>query len=224
MSQGMAVGAGLGLLREAVGHPQAVEGRAVIGGGRGELVEHLRKTMGAGVADGLEPPARRGEEPGGQRIMNGWTRRAIIASFTSRAPIFLPRYSGVRPTIMPATKMPMMMKISMLIMPTPLPPKMQFSHMPDHGREAGHRVEAVLLRVHRAAGHVCGDRREGGARPRSRSASPCLRDCPGAGPPAGPRPRAGSPPAFRPAPWRWGSRRFGPRDGRSMPGFGLSVS
>ena len=32
------------------------------------------------------------------------TRTESIASFTSRASIFLPRYSGVRPTIRPAMK------------------------------------------------------------------------------------------------------------------------
>ena len=68
--------------------------------------------------------------PVGKRIMIGWTSRAIIASFISRPPIFLPKYSGVRPTIWPATKMPTIRKEQELIMPTPLPPKMQLTHMP----------------------------------------------------------------------------------------------
>ena len=38
---------------------------------------------------------------------------ASMAILTSRASIFLPTYSGVRPTIRPATKMAMMTKISM---------------------------------------------------------------------------------------------------------------
>jgi hypothetical protein len=63
-------------------------------------------------------------------------QKGETASFTSRAPIFFPRYSGVRPTIWPAMKMPMITYISMLIMPTPLPPKMQFSHMPTMGARA----------------------------------------------------------------------------------------
>ena len=57
-----------------------------------------------------------------------------------------------------------MTNISMLIMPTPLPPKMQFSHIPTMGEIAGDRIEAVLLGVHGAAGHIGGDRGEDGAR------------------------------------------------------------
>ena len=38
---------------------------------------------------------------------------ASIAILTSRASIFLPRYSGVRPTISPATNMAMMANSSM---------------------------------------------------------------------------------------------------------------
>ena len=86
-----------------------------------------------------------------------------MASFISRAPILLPRYSGVRPTIMPAMKMPTMRKSSMLIMPTPLPPNTQFSHMPTIGRERRQRVQAVHLGVDGAAGHVGGDGGEGRA-------------------------------------------------------------
>ena len=38
------------------------------------------------------------------RMISGRTRMASIAIFTSLASIFLPRYSGVRPTISPAMK------------------------------------------------------------------------------------------------------------------------
>ena len=38
------------------------------------------------------------------RYISGSTRIASIAILTSRASIFLPTYSGVRPTIRPATK------------------------------------------------------------------------------------------------------------------------
>jgi hypothetical protein len=38
------------------------------------------------------------------RYIKGSTRIANIAILTSRASIFLPTYSGVRPTIRPATK------------------------------------------------------------------------------------------------------------------------
>ena len=43
----------------------------------------------------------------------GEARMAITVSFTSRASIFLPTYSGVRPTIRPAMKTLRMQKISM---------------------------------------------------------------------------------------------------------------
>ena len=45
----------------------------------------------------------------GPRIRTGWMSRASMASFISRASIFLPRYSGVRPTIRPAMKTATMM-------------------------------------------------------------------------------------------------------------------
>ena len=49
---------------------------------------------------------------------------ASIAILTSLASIFLPTYSGVRPTIRPATKIAMMTKRSMPYMPAPTPPTM----------------------------------------------------------------------------------------------------
>ncbi len=45
-------------------------------------------------------------------------------------------------------------------MPTPLPPKMQLTHIPTIGESAGERIQAVVLAVDRAAGHVDGDRGE----------------------------------------------------------------
>ena len=57
----------------------------------------------------------------------------------------------------------MIRKSSRLIMPTPLPPKMQLTHIPTHRRERGHRIQAVVLAVDRAAGNVDRHRREGGA-------------------------------------------------------------
>ena len=49
---------------------------------------------------------------------------ASIAIFTSLASIFLPTYSGVRPTIKPATKTARMTNSSMPYMPAPTPPTM----------------------------------------------------------------------------------------------------
>ena len=46
-----------------------------------------------------------------------------IASFISRCSIFLPRYSGVRPTMRPAMKTESRTKTSMPYRPAPTPPK-----------------------------------------------------------------------------------------------------
>ena len=46
-------------------------------------------------------------------MASGRQRMASIAILTSFASIFLPRYSGVRPTIRPATKIAMTTKSSM---------------------------------------------------------------------------------------------------------------
>ena len=46
------------------------------------------------------------------------------AIFISKASIFLPRYSGVRPTISPAMNTAMMAKTNMPYSPLPTPPKM----------------------------------------------------------------------------------------------------
>src|SRR5271166_4996887 len=56
------------------------------------------------------------------------TAKAVVSttsddSFTSDASIFLPRYSGVRPTIKPAIKMATKTKMSMVYRPDPTPPK-----------------------------------------------------------------------------------------------------
>src|SRR5262245_7333901 len=67
------------------------------------------------------------------RIDSGCQRSARLASFISLASTFLPRNSGVRPIIIPATNTATMMKISMLMKPTPTPPKTLFSHMPVKG-------------------------------------------------------------------------------------------
>ena len=55
--------------------------------------------------------------------------RARRASFISRASTLRARYSGVRPTIIPARNTAVMTYRNMLISPTPTPPKVTFSHM-----------------------------------------------------------------------------------------------
>ena len=49
-------------------------------------------------------------------------RKYSEANFISRPPIFLPRYSGVRPTISPATNTVMTARTSMPYRPEPVPP------------------------------------------------------------------------------------------------------
>ena len=70
-----------------------------------------------------------------------------MASFISRASTFLPRYSGVRPTIRPARKTPMMRYTRRLMRPTPTPPQMQLSHMPVSGVSpaSGFRLSCMQL-------------------------------------------------------------------------------
>src|SRR5579871_3415576 len=58
------------------------------------------------------------------RYIKGSNRIASIAILTSRASIFLPTYSGVRPTIRPATKIDSTTKSSMPYRPEPTPPTM----------------------------------------------------------------------------------------------------
>src|SRR6185312_7015859 len=112
----------------------------------------------------LVPQSVAAYSPLGPRISSGWTSRAITASFTSRAPTLRPRYSGLRPTIWPARNTPMIRNSSRLIMPTPLPPNTQFSHMPMNGDRLAVGVRLVVLGVHRPARHVGGDGGEDGPR------------------------------------------------------------
>ena len=54
--------------------------------------------------------------------MIGMTRTPRAASFTSLAWIFLPRYSGVRPTISPPRNTAMMANSRIVYRPLPTPP------------------------------------------------------------------------------------------------------
>lgn len=53
----------------------------------------------------------------------GVNREYKIIQRVSREPIFLPRYSGVRPTINPPRKTPSNAAMTMLYTPVPSPPK-----------------------------------------------------------------------------------------------------
>ena len=78
------------------------ERRAVVVGRRGEVVEHLGQAVGARAGDvsrRLAAPPTRRRRPAARTAWPGCT---ASRSFISAAWIFLPRYSGVRPTISPA--------------------------------------------------------------------------------------------------------------------------
>src|SRR2546428_11201053 len=66
----------------------------------------------------------------GTRMITGWTRNTTITSLTSRALIFIPRYSGVRPDMRPTMKTVMTMYITMYINHTPLPPGVDWISIP----------------------------------------------------------------------------------------------
>src|SRR5580692_2223987 len=62
------------------------------------------------------------DNPAAVRITTGSVRKYKAAYFISTGRIFLPRYSGVRPTIRPATKTVTMARIRMPYIPAPTPP------------------------------------------------------------------------------------------------------
>ena len=79
------------------------------------------------------------------------------ASFTSLDWIFLPRYSGVRPTISPPMNTVMMANSKMEYRPVPTPPGDDLAeHHAGQDREPAHRRVGVLGRVH-APVDVCVD-------------------------------------------------------------------
>ena len=98
--------------REAAGHvvPERVAGeagerRAVVAGLRRVGIEHLAEAVRAGIVAGGDRDGTTTATAVKPSIISGRTRMASIAILTSLASIFLPRYSGVRPTIRPATNM-----------------------------------------------------------------------------------------------------------------------
>ena len=86
---------------------------------------------------------------------------ASMAILTSFASIFLPTYSGVRPTISPATNTEMMTNSSMPYMPAPTPPTMiSPSWMLISGTMPPRAVEGIMHGVDSAAGGIRGDHGE----------------------------------------------------------------
>ena len=157
------LGAGFGLSLKPVGHPRPSKAEPLFAEAEENWYTISENPCAPGLLSALIPQLVAANRPVGPRIMIGWTSSAIIASFISRAPTFLPRYSGVRPTIWPAMKTPTIRKSSMLIMPTPLPPKMQFSHMPTSATRpaSGLRLSCSQLTAPQVTSTVM--RREGGA-------------------------------------------------------------
>ena len=90
--------------------------------------------MRAGVGRRSSCPSRSPRTgPCRSRSAAGGSGSTIIASLTSLASIFLPRYSGVRPTISPARNTATMTYISMFRNPAPMPLKSTLSIISDIG-------------------------------------------------------------------------------------------
>ena len=90
------------------------EGAAIVAGARGVGVEDLAEAVRAGIGRARRGrPATTAASAVKPRIDSGRMRMASIAILTSFASIFLPRYSGVRPTISPATNTATIAKSSM---------------------------------------------------------------------------------------------------------------
>ena len=84
---------------------QAGEGRAVVARLAGVGVEDLAEAVRARRSAGRPgPPAVTVARPVKPRMLAPRTRTTSIAIFISKPSTFLPRYSGVRPTISPAMK------------------------------------------------------------------------------------------------------------------------
>ena len=101
--------------------------------------------------------------PVGTRIMIGWISRASMASFISRASTFLPRYSGVRPTIRPGQEDADDQVDQHVDQADALAAEDAVEPHAGQRRQAGQRIEAVVHAVDRAAGDGGGDGREGRA-------------------------------------------------------------
>ena len=99
------------------------------------------------MATVLVPHSVAANSPAPARISSGWSSITIIASFTSFDSTFLPRYSGVRPTISPARKTATMTYTSMFSNPAPIPLKTTLSIIIAIGTSPaiGLRLSCMLL-------------------------------------------------------------------------------
>jgi hypothetical protein len=91
--------------------PQALKSTPIVGGGRGVFVQHFTESMEARIGEcGSGMLWKEVAKAVPSKIRKGCRSATIMAIFTSRASIFLPNNSGVRPTICPLMKTARMMK------------------------------------------------------------------------------------------------------------------
>src|SRR5215469_583040 len=80
------------------------------------------RPCGPGLKIALWPTWVPIDSPAAVRVSTGMVRKYSAAYFTSVGRISLPMYSGVRPTISPATNTVTMARMRMPYMPAPMPP------------------------------------------------------------------------------------------------------
>ena len=80
------------------------------------------RPCGPGLKIALCPMCVPIDSPAAVRMTTGRVRKYSAAYFISTGRIFLPMYSGVRPTISPATNTVTMARTRMPYMPAPMPP------------------------------------------------------------------------------------------------------
>src|SRR5215470_2921446 len=80
------------------------------------------RPCGPGLKIALWPALVAIDSPAAVRVTTGMVRKYSAAYFISVGRIFLPMYSGVRPTISPATNTVTMARTRMPYMPAPIPP------------------------------------------------------------------------------------------------------
>ena len=163
MSQGTACGDGIGIVVQPVGRrrgrrtpsrcwPTPTRTR------RGSR----EKPCAPGLASAVVPQSVAANRPVGPRIRIGWTSRASIASFISRAPTFLPEVLGRAADHQAGEEDADDQVQQQVDHADALAAEDAVEPHADHRREAGQRIEAVHC-VDRAAGDVGRDRREGRA-------------------------------------------------------------
>ena len=134
------------------------ERRAVVVAGRGEVVEHLRQAVRARLGRSLRSSSST-DAAANVSTANGIARMYSVTSFISDAWIFLPRYSGVRPTIRPAMNTASRALTSIPIKPDADTARRDLAELHvRHRRRAAERRERVVHAVHRA-GRRAGRRR-----------------------------------------------------------------